>query len=263
MSNQIPAPLSPTQNDSIVVATPIWRERPNDQEAAFLGYTDSTNASNTRWLFAPKSLDVSFYRRLFPDWRIHHFPDAAFASVTAYSMWLTAPDFYRAIQDFEYVTICQLDAVLLKDVSHINMSGIDYIGAPWDPPIRILVLGTRIYVASNHGDSQGLWLTRHLGRPLGVGNGGLSIRRVEAHIRATEWLSTHVPARYRKTTLEDVLLCAFAPRMSLRIAPQEIAGRIFLETGAATLTKIPDVYGFHGLWRWNPELAESLLARET
>ena len=244
----------------MVVATPIWRERPTDQETAFLQRTDSTNASNTRLLCAPEGLDVSFYSRRFPDWRIHRFPDSAFASVTAYSMWLTEPHFYRALKDFECVTICQLDAVLLKDVSQVDMSGIDYLGAPWVPPIRVLVLGTRIYVASAHDDKRGLWLTRHLGRSLDVGNGGLSVRRVESHIRATEWLSSTVPVRYREGTLEDVLLCAFAPRTGMRVAPAEVAGRVFLETGAATLTEVPDVYGCHALWRWNPELAEFLLA---
>ena len=107
-----------------------------------------------------------------------------------------------------------------------------------------------------------MWVTKRLGRSLSVGNGGLSIRRVEAHISAAEWLTRNIRVRYRETTLEDVLLCAFAPRTGLRIAPPDVAGRVFLETGAATLTHIPDVYGFHALWRWNPTLAESLIARE-
>ena len=244
----------------MVIATPIWREAPTDHETAFLRRTNRSNEDVSRWFCAPESLDASFYSQRFPDWQIRRFPDQAFASVTAYSTWLTAPGFYRTVADFEFVTICQLDAVLLKDATRVDMSGMDYLGAPWVPPIKVLTVGSRIYVASTQGGEQGMWLTKHFGRSLSVGNGGLSIRRVDAHIAAVEWLTRRTPERYRETTLEDVLLCAFAPRTGLRIAPSDVAGRVFLETGAATLTDIPDVYGFHALWRWNPALAKSLIS---
>lgn len=242
----------------MLIATPIWRVRPHEKEHAFLRLTDRSNRDVDRWFCAPENLDVTHYTREFPDWRVQRFPDSVFASVASYSLWLTSPDFYRSIDEFEFVTICQLDAVLIKDISEVDTSGIDYLGAPWVPPIRVLTPGNRIYVASDQERSQGLWLTRRFGHAIAVGNGGLSIRRVEAHITAVEWLSGHVPLRYRENTLEDVLLCAFAPRTGLRIAPTSAAGKVFLETGAAELTEVPDVHGFHGLWRWNPALAAAL-----
>jgi len=136
----------------------------------------------------------------------------------------------------------------------------DYLGSPWVPPLKVLTPGRRIYVASEQSGRQGLWLTRRFGRSLHVGNGGLSIRRVAAHISAAEWLTNNISERYRENTLEDVLLCAFASRNGLRIAPAEIAEQVFSETRAATFESVPDIYGFHGLWRWNPALAESLVA---
>lgn len=244
--------------NSWLIATPIWREQPTTAENTFLRITERTNAKAPRWLCSPESLDVSFYKREFPDWELHRFPDKVFRSVTSYSLWLTAPDFYRTIGGFEFVTICQLDAVLIRDITDLDTTGIDYLGAPWSPPLKVLTPGNRVYVASIQERSQGLWLTKKFGRELPVGNGGLSIRRVEAHITAAEWLSKHVPLRYRERTLEDVLLCAFAMRTGLRIAPVSAARRVFLETGAAGLTDVPDVYGFHALWRWNPSLAEAL-----
>ena len=243
---------------SWLIATPIWRERPTPAEIDFLRITQRTNANVTRWLCSPESLDTTFYASEFPNWEVHRFPDQVFRSVSSYSLWLTAPDFYRAVRGFEFVTICQLDAVLIRDITDLDTTGIDYLGAPWSPPIKVLTPGNRIYVASEQENSQGLWLTKRFGRELAVGNGGLSIRRVEAHIAAAEWLSQHVPLRYRERTLEDVLLCAFAPRTGLRIAPAATGGRTFLETGAAGLTEIPEVYGFHALWRWNPSLADAL-----
>ena len=246
----------------MVIATPIWRSRPTDSEIVFLRRTDRANREVDRWLCAPEGLDVDFYSQHFPEWRIQRYPERAFASVTAYSKWLTAPDFYRSVDAYEFVTICQLDAVLIKDVTGVDMFGMDYLGAPWLPPIRVLTPGQRIYVASEQSGRQGLWWTRYLGRSLGVGNGGLSIRRVAAHINATEWLTTHLPERYREHTLEDVLLCAFASRTSLRVAPVDVAEQVFLETSAAALTSIPDIYGFHALQRWNPVLAERMICGE-
>ena len=242
----------------MVIATPIWRSRPTDSENAFLRRTDRTNQEVDRWLCAPDDLDVGFYARKFPDWRIQRYPKQAFTSVTAYSKWLTAPDFYRSVDAYEFVTICQLDAVLIKDITGVDMLGIDYLGSPWVPPIKVLTVGTRIYVASACDGKHGMWVTQRLGRSLRVGNGGLSIRRVEAHITAAEWLTHKVPERYRDHTLEDVLLCAFASRTGMRIALADFAEQVFMETSAATLKSIPDIYGFHALQRWNPGLAKRL-----
>ena len=244
--------------ESMVIATPIWREQPTAEELLFLRRTDRNNEEVNRWFCAPSSLDTSFYSREFPDWRVLRFHDQVFSSVSSYSMWLTGPDFYLSVASFEFVTICQLDAVLIKDITNVDPSDIDYLGAPWEPPITVLTPGNRIYVASQHDHDPGMWVTRKFGRRLYVGNGGLSLRRVESHIKATEWLVCHVPRRYRENTLEDVLLCAFAPRTGLRIAPASTASQVFLETGAADLQEIPDVYGFHGLRRWNPSLAHRL-----
>ena len=261
MSIRATDPHSPQQGDSVVIATPIWRAKPTDEEVAFLTLTDRSNSGVNRWLCAPESLDASFYQQRFPNWRIQRFPDQAFASVTTYSQWLTDPAFYRTFRGFEFVTICQLDAVLVRDITHLDISNWDYLGSPWVPSIKVLTPGKRIYVASRQGGDQGMWVTKRFGRSLRVGNGGLSIRRIEAHIRATEWLTGNISERYRATTLEDVLLCAFAPRSGLRVAPTDVAERVFMETGAASLEEVPDVYGFHALWRWNRSLAESLVLR--
>ena len=243
---------------STVIATPIWKPRPTDAEVAFLKSTDEHSGEIPRWFLSPHGIDLSFYRQNFPEWQVKQFPDAFFASVRTYSDWLTQPTFYRLFTEFEFVVICQLDAVLVKSVTNINMKDTDYIGAPWLPPIKVLSPGNRIYVASGDERREGSWFVKRLGRSLNVGNGGLSIRRVEAHLRAAEWLTVQIPERYRRNTLEDILFCALGPRSGLRIAPLEDAQNVFMETGASGLNEPPDVYGFHGLWRWNPTIARSI-----
>lgn len=249
--------------NAMAIATPVWKSELSREEHAFLQMTEKSNPNIQRVLCAPRGLDTSGIEKRFPDWEVRRFPDEAFTSVVAYSLWLTEPEFYRAFDDVEFVTICQLDAVLIKPISQLDLTETDYVGAPWVPPLKVLTPGRRIYVASNAGQSEGHVLTKILGRTLRVGNGGLSIRRVDSHIRVTDWIDRNVPLRYRRSTLEDVLLAAFGPRQGLRVASPEFAERVFMETGAQGLSQIPAIYGFHGLWRWNPELAALLLERET
>lgn len=241
------------------IATPIWREEPTSTETTLLSITAHANSTVDLWFCAPESLDVSRYRRLHPEWKIRRFPDKVFASVRSYSLWLTQPNFYEAFSDFEFVTICQTDAVLINSVRNLPLTSVDYIGSEWDPPLTVLTWGRRIYVAHDFDPPEGLGIVRFLGNPLRVGNGGLSTRRVEAHIAATRWISHNIPEKYRASTLEDVLLCSFGARHGLRIADATTASKTYLESTARGLTTIPDVFGFHGLQRWNPLLLQLLV----
>jgi hypothetical protein len=244
----------------MAIVTPIWRQSLKPDEERFVRITERTNPAVDRWFCAPQSLDCAFYDAQFPSWRVSRFPDEVFASVHSYSYWLTGPEFYLAFSDYEFITICQTDAVLVKDVATLDMSGIDYVGAPWEPPVKVLMLGRRIYVASDFETREGLAITRLLGRVLPVGNGGLSTRRVESMIDLTRHISSTYARVIRQTTLEDVLICAVGRKRGLRIADANRAARTFQETQVANASSLPDVFGFHAIRRWNPTLAARLTA---
>jgi hypothetical protein len=86
------------------------------------------------------------------------FPARHFASVQGYSRLLLSPAFYEAFRDYEFVLIYQLDCLIFSgDLTGWCNKAYDYIGAPLfekDSPPR---------------------LSR-------VGNGGLSLRRVQAFL---------------------------------------------------------------------------------
>lgn len=243
----------------MAIVTPIWRLVLKDDEAAFVRITERTNPTVDRWFAAPDDLDLTYYREHFPTWRVRHFPPHAFESVRSYSLWLTAPGFYESFAEYEFVTICQTDAVLVKSLDDLEMvdvdgSPLDYLGAPWDPPVKVLAAGGRVYVASDFDKREGLAVTRLFGRTLDVGNGGLTTRRTVAMIDLTRHLSAHYSEVVRQHTLEDVLICAVGRKRGLRIASRERAEQVYQETQVQGATVLPDIFGFHALSRWNPAL---------
>jgi hypothetical protein len=81
-----------------------------------------------------------------------------------YSRLMMSPKFYEAFSSYEYVLVYQLDCLVFADeLEGWCARGYDYVGAPW-----------------TRRDEQG--------RPYftGVGNGGLSLRRVPTFLRALE-----------------------------------------------------------------------------
>ena len=102
------------------------------------------------------------------DFRLRSLPIRHFREHSAYSRLLLKKKFYRAFAEYEYILIYQLDClVFANNLEDFCRKGWDYVGAPWlkdteDP---------------EKGFSE-------------VGNGGLSLRRVQ---RALEVLSSKQP----------------------------------------------------------------------
>lgn len=92
------------------------------------------------------------------------FDETFFSGVAGYNRLLKSKAFYRTFADYEYVLIAQTDALIISDdLDDWCARGYSYVGAPW---------------------FNGFDIPR---RPLsffGVGNGGLSLRKVEDCINA-------------------------------------------------------------------------------
>lgn len=144
------------------------------------------------WLAKPHSLDVSVLTTAFPTLRVQAFDDAFFTDIQAYNRLMLSTGFYEAFGQFEYMLIHQLDAfVFVDDLSDWCRRGYDYIGAPWlrdrdfynwrdelDFTIR-----KRIAIWFDLKKADGV-TPREITRLNGVGNGGLSLRRIPALVRA-------------------------------------------------------------------------------
>ena len=113
---------------------------------------------------APEGLEL-------PDWLRHGnevagFPGEFFTSVAAYSRLLLSQQFYARFRDFEYMLIYQLDAFVFVDLLQEFCSlGYDYIGGPWQLQNSLQQV------------RPGKYKIYH------VGNGGFSLRRIEACCR--------------------------------------------------------------------------------
>jgi hypothetical protein len=99
-----------------------------------------------------------------PGFKIVHFDSSCFSGITAYNRLLLSKHFYETFKDYEYILIYQLDCLVFSDqLKQWCDGGWDYVGAPW---------------LENHkekaepGDQ--FWA---------VGNGGLSLRRIESFLR--------------------------------------------------------------------------------
>lgn len=178
------------------------------------------------------------------------------SSVRNYSEWLTTPEFYDLWSDYDWLIICQTDAVLVDDpwsriLAEPNW---DYVGAPWNPPIKVATLGSRILVRSPSGHTRGPAWVGMVGRSIHVGNGGLSMRRVSSFRTAARTMTAALPEQTRHHIHEDVLWASFGPRFGVRIASRSVAHCLFHEIdGSRNLNRtapLPSVAGFHRVRSW-------------
>lgn len=104
-----------------------------------------------RYIIGPRSLPKEF-----SDFALRPFPIRYFRSRYGYNHLLMTERFYKAFADYEYILIYQLDClVFASNLEEWCRKDWDYVGAPW--------------LNNSDDPSQGF---------LGVGNGGLSLRRV-------------------------------------------------------------------------------------
>ncbi len=190
-------------------------------------------------------------------------PPEYFRSVRDYSRMLLSLDFYDRFRDREYLLICQLDAYVFRDELHDWCGqGYDYIGAPWgDAPFLRNPKLQRLLP----------WTVRHpvLARRLHrcdfrVGNGGLSLRRVQAFRRV---LRDHPGAAARWQKHEDLFWSLWAPVLApeFRIAPEAEAMRFAVELAPRKYVGLQDgrlPFGCHAWRRYDPEFWAARMAAD-
>jgi len=149
----------------VAVVTPVYRLPLTSQEEISHKHLRHYLGKFDKYLVAPKSLSVSW-----PDFRVRHFKDAFFASISGYSKLLLTKQFYQAFAEYEYILIYQLDCLVFShDLEHWCARHWDYAGAPW--------------FRNHESDSAGgFWA---------VGNGGLSLRNVSSALAVLESKALH------------------------------------------------------------------------
>ncbi len=93
-------------------------------------------------------------------YHIEYFSNNYFKNAKGYNKLLLSKSFYSRFLNYDYILICQTDVLILKDeLLAWCTQDFDYIGAPW--------------ISAKEKNNYAI---------LGVGNGGLSLRRVAAHL---------------------------------------------------------------------------------
>ena len=144
------------------------------------------------WI-APESLPVGYYRQTFGAESFVRYPDDYFRDVQGYSRLLVSDAFYARWSDYEFVLVCQTDAIVLRpDLGRWLEQPYDYIGAPWPSGYSLDLKPAEVPIPG------GIRCTAF------VGNGGLSLRRVDACIRLIQEFRSISAEWYRMGHAEDL-----------------------------------------------------------
>ena len=150
----------------VAIIVPVYREKLTEQE--LISYRQLLHILGAFEIIitAPKHLELPEEIRK-KKVRTEYFSKEFFQSVDAYSRLMLSPFFYKSFIKYQYILIYQLDAFVFKnELLHFCGLGCDYIGAPW-------ISGFCEYSILKR-------------KVLYVGNGGFSLRRVEACIDVLE-----------------------------------------------------------------------------
>ncbi|MFT7157560.1 MAG: hypothetical protein ACI8Q1_002579 [Parvicella sp.] len=147
---------------SLVVVIPVYEKALSDKNIISIKQCFSIFRENQITIVTHEEVDLSIYYKLaqesdYHDLNIEYFHHRFFKNINGYNQLLLSKDFYKRFLNFEYLLVFQDDAfVFSNDLSIWMNHKVDYVGAPW--------------VSLQDGQV-------HL---IGVGNGGLSLRKVAA-----------------------------------------------------------------------------------
>lgn len=173
---------------NVKVIVPIYRSELSVYEEASLTQTAQILKGHRIVLLHPQELDVSELMLRYPTFETLAVSDEWLGTrngINGYNRMMLSREFYDLFTDTEYILICHTDAWIFRDeLAEWCRRGYDCIAAPWlrrkvyDLPLVRQYMALRRWIAACTGV-----LSRQLlyGR---IGNGGLSLRRVESFRKA-------------------------------------------------------------------------------
>lgn len=147
----------------VAIVIPYYRKKLTREEKISVNHLNKYLSAYDKFVVLPESIQKIPIKstRL----KFIHFPSDNFKSLATYSSLLTREEFYRKFEDYKYILIYQLDALVFSDqLPDWCKSNYDYIGAPFFNPL----IGK---------------LTHKKGAPFSGGNGGLSLRKVSSFLK--------------------------------------------------------------------------------
>ena len=243
---------------TVIVLVPIYKPQPEPLEIFSLDTSFAALAGRNIRFIGPEGLEVGFYTRRYPGIGFRPYDRSHFSSVPGYNRLLLDPAFYRRFQaDHDTLLVLQTDAIVLADhLDHWCAQPFDYVGAPWPVPVELLVSLDQF-----SGDN---------GRRIRatVGNGGLSLRRLDPCARLLEEFPQAADYFRRSGSSEDLYFSLLGQLSADFVLPNEItASRFAMELRPSYYFAVngqQTPMGGHAWWKyeplfWKPRLPSSPL----
>ena len=144
------------KNKQVAIVIPTYKESLNNNEIISLTQTAKVFGNYPIFFLTYEGLCIDSAKELVPNAEVTYMDKEYFDGFSGYNSLMMSTELYEKYLDYEYVLICQQDVFVIEDKleSFLNLP-YDYIGAPIP--------------------HMGPWSSR-----LYVGNGGFSLRRVDA-----------------------------------------------------------------------------------
>ncbi|MBR0393686.1 MAG: hypothetical protein IIX04_01090 [Alistipes sp.] len=218
--------------EKVKVVVPIYTERLEGRELLSFRHNAEVLRRYPMAIVAPEGLNVDAVVAEAPHCEVVRVTSEWLGrnGIAGYNRMMLSREFYALFEDCGYILICQPDAWIFRDeLEQWCDKGFDYVGAPW-PKRKIYDLPLI---------KQFLWLRKKLlARPERlmrqdyfnkVGNGGLSLRRIDSFIKACDhyhhiieefkqnrgtlwnedWFWGLMPKEFRYPTFEEALGFSF------------------------------------------------------
>ncbi|MDQ7948441.1 MAG: DUF5672 family protein [Pedobacter sp.] len=201
---------------SCVVVFPLYRS-PNRTELAFLENGQRLTAHCKQVIAAPEGLRIDESFGELEKLEVKRFAKHYFEGITGYNQLLLSKTFYQAFARYDYLLIHQADVYLFKDELQFWCDqGYDYIGAPWYRPDKL-----NRNVLFQFFESVKLLFKKNKTYALRhnkVGNGGLSLRKIEASLKILDQAPTALVKKYTGQNgdayNEDIFWSLEAPKLA-------------------------------------------------
>lgn len=235
-----------TRGSDVVVVVPAYRPEVSVLEAFSLRASrERLDPQRRVVLVGPQGMETAAYRDALGAVEWIPFPAHMFASLSDYSRLLLSSAFYDTFEDHGHVLILQPDAIVLKDdLDAWAQAPFDYIGAPWPKGIdRVLE-----HDQFAHGARQSLRAY--------VGNGGFSLRRVDACRALLAEFPESADAYREVGANEDLFFATFGlASETFRLPNPVVAARFARELDPRGYHAVHRDWptGGHAWWRYDPD----------
>jgi len=166
----------------LAVIIPVYRNKLSTLELVSYQSIIGSLIKYDIYLVAPDGLKLTGI--LNKNIQVISFDRRYFESVQTYNKLMLSASFYEAFSKYNHILISQLDSYIINGskLEEFLREDIDYIGAPWIYRIY-KITGIEEYIPFYHKRSAMSIIKYFTAKPYLVGNGGLSLRKVETFRR--------------------------------------------------------------------------------